>query len=156
MHSRKQVIELVRGEKFETLIAEVKRSYGLHARLGTRLANIRAFRSPTRMLFIWGRGGGARLHICRIAQRRSETRSADAGTHARGALYGQQSLQEPVCSVSSSDIAVNQLNRNTASMNPITEPNTRPAMKYITEPHALVSVESTPLASEPMLLPNTR
>jgi hypothetical protein len=57
------------------------------------------------------------------------------------------------CSVSPSDIAVNQLNRNKASMNPIMEPTTRPVMKYITEPHALTRVESTPLASEPMLLP---
>ena len=67
-----------------------------------------------------------------------------------------QSLQEPACSVSPSEIAVNQLNRNKASMNPIMEPTTRPAMKYITEPHALDKAESMPLASEPMLLPNTR
>jgi hypothetical protein len=34
---------------------------------------------------------------------------------------------------SPSDIAVNQLNRNQASMNPITEPITRPAIKAIPE-----------------------
>jgi hypothetical protein len=67
-----------------------------------------------------------------------------------------QSLQEPACSVSPSEIAVNQLNRNKASMNPIMEPTTRPAMKYIAEPHALDKAESMPLATEPMLLPNTR
>src|ERR1700730_9579400 len=29
-------------------------------------------------------------------------------------------------------------------------------MKYVTEPYALVRAESTPLASDPMLLPSTR
>jgi hypothetical protein len=55
------------GETLETLIAEKKRSYGLSARLGTRLANIRATWAPTRM-FSWGRRGGAGLHVWRIAE----------------------------------------------------------------------------------------
>jgi hypothetical protein len=103
--------------------------------------------------------GSTALHVARLpclGARSSETEAVDFVTVAIRRGSRGHSLQEPACSVSPSDIAVSQLNRNKASMNPIMEPTTRPVMKYTTEPHALVRVESTPLASEPMLLPNTR
>jgi hypothetical protein len=51
----------MRGQKPETLVAEMKRSYDLCARLGTWLANIRTSVPLTRML-IWGRGGESGLY----------------------------------------------------------------------------------------------
>src|ERR1700687_963807 len=58
----------MREERLETLITERNRSYGFRARLGARLAHLRASGSSTRM-FTWGRyGRTAELHGCHIAE----------------------------------------------------------------------------------------
>ena len=54
----KQVNQLVCRKTLETVMAEKEVSCDSHARLGTRLANIRASRLLTR-IFTWRRGGGA-------------------------------------------------------------------------------------------------
>jgi len=72
----------MRGEKLETLIADMKRSHGLRARLGTRLANIRTARERTPM-FIWRRGGEARLHVCRLAEATGKPKGRRLSTKRR-------------------------------------------------------------------------
>jgi hypothetical protein len=54
-------MQLMRRELHETLVAETKRSFDALARLGTRLAGIRASRSLTRMT-VSERSGVAGLH----------------------------------------------------------------------------------------------
>jgi hypothetical protein len=60
-------MQLVRGKALETLIAELKHSFDALARLGARLADIRASRSLTRMT-VCERGGVAWLHPCHLAE----------------------------------------------------------------------------------------
>jgi hypothetical protein len=62
----------VRRKTLETLIAEIKRSYALRARLGTQLAHPQTSGSLTGT-FVWERGGMASLHTCHLAKATGKT-----------------------------------------------------------------------------------